>query len=248
MYNPFSLTGKTILVTGASSGIGRAVAIECSRMGARMVISSRASAHLHETMTMLEGDGHLLLHADLTNDTSISDMVNQLPEIDGVVHSAGMSMFKPAIAVKKTDIVQLFDINCFGPMLLTKALIRAKKLKNGSSIVYISSISGNSNIAVALSTYGASKSALTAYMRYAALELSSRQIRCNAILPGRIETAFLKNGIMDEEATQLDQKRYPLGRYGKPEEVADAAVYLLSDATRWMTGTELTIDGGRSLN
>ena len=114
-------------------------------------------------------------------------------------------------------------------------------------MVFISSISGNSNVATALSAYGSSKSALTAFVRYAALELSGKQIRCNAVLPGRIETSLLQNQLLDEEAIQQDIGKYPLHRYGTPKEVAQSVIYLLSDATKWITGTCLTIDGGRSL-
>lgn len=247
MYNPFSLIGKTILVTGASSGIGRAVAIECARMGAIVVLTGRDETRLQETLSRMTGEGHRIVCGDLSMAEGIDAVVAQVPEMDGMVNAAGISMLKPAIALKEKDLQNVFGINCFSPMLLTKALVKQKKLRNGSSLVYISSISGRSNIATALSTYGASKSALSAYVKYAALELSGRQIRCNAILPGRIETGLLQNGTMSEEELQQDIARYPLKRYGQPEEVAQAAIYLLSDAARWVTGTELTIDGGRSI-
>lgn len=247
MYNPFSLTGKTILVTGASSGIGRAVAIECARMGAKVVLTARNEERLNETLTMLEGEGHQVVVTDLCSETTIKAMIEQLPVISGMVHCAGKSMLKPVIAVNQAEVEQLFAVNCFSPMMLVKYLVKGKKVENGASLVFVSSISGNTNVATALSTYGASKSALSAYVKYAALELSGRRIRCNAILPGRIETALLQNGTMDEQALQQDIAKYPLHRYGKPEEVAQAAVYLLSDATQWITGTDLIIDGGRSI-
>lgn len=247
MYNPFSLIGKTILVTGASSGIGRAVAAECARMGAKVVLTARNEERLQETLAMLEGEGHQIVAADLCSETTVKTLAEQMPVLSGVVHCAGQSMLKPVIAVKQAEIEQLFAVNCFSPMMLVKYLVKAKKLENGASLVFVSSISGSTNVATALSTYGASKSALSAYVKYAALELSGKQIRCNAILPGRIETTLLQNATMDEQALQQDIAKYPLRRYGQPKEVAQAAVYLLSDAAQWITGTELIVDGGRSI-
>jgi NAD(P)-dependent dehydrogenase (short-subunit alcohol dehydrogenase family) len=131
--------------------------------------------------------------------------------------------------------------------MLTKVLAKQKRITKQGSLVYIASISGNGNTATGLSTYGSSKAALSAFVKYAAVELSGKQIRCNTISPGRIETAFLQNGTMNAEDIQRDMERYPLRRYGRAEEVAQAAVYLLSDAAQWVTGTELKIDGGRTL-
>lgn len=247
MYNPYSLQGKTILVTGASSGIGRATAIECARLGACLILTARNEERLKETKTMLDGEGHAFMVADITDEAALQELATEVPELDGVVFSAGTSMLKPVQAIKTSDLQQVFSTNCFAPMLLTKALIKKKHLKHGASLVFISSISGNTNVATGLSTYGASKAALSAYMKYAALELSGRGIRVNTILPGRIETELLKTSAMSEEETKKDIGRYPLKRYGKPQEVALSAAFLLSDAAQWITGTELLVDGGRSL-
>lgn len=247
MYNPFSLEGKTILVTGASSGIGRSTAIECAKMGAKVILTARNEERLKLTLTELEGDGHQYIVADLTVEDSLKILVEQLTVLDGVVFAAGISMIKPLRALNEKDILQIFATNYNAPVLLTKALTKKKLLSNGSSLVYIASISGNGNIAPALSVYGSSKSALTAYVKYAAIELAGKQIRCNAICPGRIQTALIQNGIMSQEDIEKDMEKYPLHRYGEPKEVAQAAVYLLSDATRWVTGINLTIDGGRTL-
>ena len=247
MYNPFSLFGKTILVTGASSGIGRATAIECSKLGACMVITARNEERLSETMRLLEGDGHQYMTADLTIEDDIKQLTEQLPELDGVVYAAGISMLKPIQVISENDIQNIFTTNYNAPVLLTKTLIKKHKLKKEASIVYISSISGNGNTATALSLYGSTKSALSSFARYAAVELSGKNIRCNTICPGRIETRLLQNQTMSDEDIAKDLAKYPLHRYGKPEEVAQAAVYLLSDATKWITGTSITIDGGRTL-
>ncbi len=247
MYNPFSLEGKTILVTGASSGIGRAVAIECSKMGAVVFLSARNDARLRETLEALEGDWHQIIVADLTDEETIKALVEQVPQLDGVVCAAGISMLKPIQVLSEKDIQTIFATNYSAPVLLTKALVKKRKLNNEASLVYISSVSGNGNTATALSLYGSSKSALNSFAKYAALELSGKKIRCNTICPGRIETNLLQNQTMSAEDLEKDIAKYPLHRYGKPEEVAQTAVYLLSDATKWITGTSITIDGGRTL-
>lgn len=248
MYNPFSLSGKTILVTGASSGIGRAIAVECSRMGARIFFTARDAARLRETQLLLEGDGHQYIIADLTDGDAIKQLVEQVPQLDGVVFAAGVSQLKPIQVISENDVHSIFATNYTAPVLLTKALAKARKLQATASLVYISSISGNGNTATALSLYGSSKSALSSFVRYAALELAGKKIRCNTICPGRIETNLLQNQTMSSEDLEKDISKYPLRRYGKPEEVAQAAVYLLSDATQWVTGTSIVIDGGRTLN
>lgn len=247
MYNPFSLEGKTILVTGASSGIGRAVAIECSKMGAVVFLSARNDARLRETLDAMEGNGHQIIVADLTDEEAIKDLVEQVPQLDGVVCAAGISMLKPIQVLSEKDIQTIFATNYSAPVLLTKTLVKKRKLNNEASLVYISSVSGNGNTATALSLYGSSKSALNSFAKYAAMELSGKKIRCNTICPGRIETNLLQNQTMSAEDLEKDIAKYPLHRYGKPEEVAQTAVYLLSDATKWITGTSITIDGGRTL-
>ena len=238
MYNPFSLSGKRILVTGASSGIGRAVAIECSKMGAAVILTARNEERLQETLHQLEGEGHRYIAADLTNADALKQLAEAAGEVDGVVFAAGVSALKPIQAVTEKDIESVFATNYTAAVMLTKVLAKQKRITKQGSLVYIASISGNGNTATGLSTYGSSKAALSAFVKYAAVELSG---------PGRIETAFLQNGTMNAEDIQRDMERYPLRRYGRAEEVAQAAVYLLSDATQWVTGTELKIDGGRTL-
>ncbi len=247
MYNPFSLAGKTILVTGASSGIGRATAIECSKMGATVILTARNEERLKETLHQLDNGEHQYIVADLTNEDEIKLIVEQIPELDGVVYAAGISMLKPIQVLSEKDVQSIFATNYTAPVLLTKMLSKKRKLHSEASLVFISSISGNGNTATALSLYGSSKSALSSFAKYAALELSGKKIRCNTICPGRIETNLLQNQTMTEEDLAKDLATYPLHRYGKPEEVAQAAVYLLSDATKWVTGTSITIDGGRTL-
>lgn len=248
MDNPFSLEGKTVLVTGASSGIGRSVAIECARLGATLMLTGRNERSLHETLQSLEGGKeHQVVVADLSNEEDVDKLVMSLPPLDGLVCNAGVGKMLPVQFYSSEVLEEVFGINVFAPMLLIKLLVRKKKLKNPSSVVFTASISGYSNVAPANGIYGASKSALSAYMKYAALELAGKGIRCNAVHPGRIQTPLIENRLLSEEDVAKDVDMYPLKRYGKPEEVAHAIIYLLSDAAAWVTGTNLVIDGGRSL-
>lgn len=182
------------------------------------------------------------------SDTSAIDaMVMEMGPVDGVVCNAGINRMRTVQFCSEKDLADIFGVNCFAPVLLVKQLVKRKKLLNPSSIVFTASISGYSNVSVGNAVYGASKSALSAYMKYAALELAPKGIRCNAVHPGRIETPLIHSGVTDDEDIRRDMERYPMRRYGRPEEVAYSIVYLLSDAAAWITGTDLVIDGGRSL-
>jgi NAD(P)-dependent dehydrogenase (short-subunit alcohol dehydrogenase family) len=247
MKNPFSLVGKTILVTGASSGIGRAVAVSCSQMGATLIITGRNVIRLGETFSMLEGEGHRQLSSDLTHTDEMDKLVEQLPKLDGIVNNAGIA--KPLVLqlAEAEDVNEIMQINAFAPIHLTRLVLQHKKLNKGASLVFISSVNGNNCAYIGSTIYAASKSALTGFMKGVALELAPRGIRANCINPGMIETELLKDGTIGKEELDLDRLRYPLRRYGNPEEVANAAVYLLSDATQWITGSSLLIDGGYTL-
>lgn len=245
--NPFTLTGKTVLVTGASSGIGRAVAIECSKLGGQVIVTGRNTDRLNETFGRLSGKGHSLIVADLTLEEAQRNIETAVPELDGIVHAAGITNHVPFQFVKKEMFDEAFAVNFFAPAVLTQTLVRAKKLMKSSSIVFISSISGVFGSAVAQSIYSSTKGALSGLIKGMALDLADKLIRVNAVCPGMIETGFFKDGSISEEQISDDKKRYPLKRYGNPEEVAYAAIYLLSDASRWVTGTNLLIDGGYTL-
>jgi NAD(P)-dependent dehydrogenase (short-subunit alcohol dehydrogenase family) len=247
MLNPFSLVGKTILVTGASSGIGRATAVACSQMGAKLVITARNETRLNETFSMLMGEDHLQICADLTNPDSLDKLVEGLPKLDGLVNNAGIA--KPLVLqlTDAEDVNEIMQINAFGPIHLTRLVLQHKKLNKGASLIYISSVNGNNCAYIGSSIYAASKTALTGFMKGVALELAPRGIRANCINPGMIGTELLKDGSIGQEELEADRLKYPLKRYGKPEEVAYAAVYLLSDATQWITGSSLLIDGGYTL-
>lgn len=247
MLNPFSLIGKTIMVTGASSGIGRAIAVVCSQMGATLIITGRNVARLSETFSMLDGVNHHQFVADLTRQVDIEQLIKTLPKLDGLVSNAGIA--KPLVLqlTESEDVSEILNINAIVPIHLTRLILHNKKLNKGSSLVYISSINGNNCAYIGSSIYAASKSALTGFMKGIALELAPRGIRTNCINPGMIETDLIKSGSISEEDIEKDRLKYPLKRYGKPEEVAYAAAYLLSDATRWITGSSLLIDGGYTL-
>lgn len=245
-YNPFSLEGKTVLVTGASSGIGQATAIECSKMGAKVVITGRNAERLQETYNLLGGTGHFQIIADLENVEEIDSLVAECPVLNGLVNNAGRGLSKPVNFLKVDDLQGVFQTNLFGVALLTKALLKKKKIAKNASLVFTSSISAYKT-APGLSVYAASKAAISAYMRTCALELASKGIRSNAVLPGMVETKLINSGTYTDEDKQADLAFYPLGRYGCPNDIAFGVIYLLSDASAWVTGTEMIIDGGRCI-
>lgn len=245
--NPFSLQGKTILVTGASAGIGRAISVVCSQMGATLIITGRNVNRLSETYNLLDGSSHSQYPFDLTNVDDLQKFVETLPKLDGIVSNAGIA--KPLILqlTEDVDVNEVIQINTLAPIRLTRLLLQNKKINKGASIVYLSSINGNTCSSIGSSIYAASKSALTGFMKSVALELANREIRVNCINPGMIETDIYKDSNIGQDDFEKDKLKYPLKRYGKPEEVAYAAVYLLSDATKWITGSSLLIDGGYTL-
>ena len=246
-YNPYSLVGKTILVTGASSGIGRASAIECSRMGARVVITARNEERLNETFSELEGDNHLVFPCDLSDEASIDSLVAELPEIQGLLNNAGYTKILPLLFVNSHDLNSILGVNAVAPILLLQKLLKKKKLKKGATVVFTSSMAGMGFSSVGNSMYAASKGAISAFIRCAAKELAPKGIRVNAVCPAMVDTGILSSGTVSKEQLEDDMKRYPLGRYGRPEEVAWAIIYLMSDASSWITGDNLVLDGGVSI-
>lgn len=246
-YNPFSLKGKTILVTGASSGIGQGVAVECSKMGAKIIITGRNEERLQETYERLEGEGHLKIALDISSILGVKQLVDSIPVVDGLLNNAGISSAKPISFITESELERLFNINLNAPIYLTNLMIKKKKVAKGGSIVFTSSI-GRYMVAPGNCMYAASKGGLSAFMKGAALELANKNIRCNAILPGMIETPIMKGkeSISDEQ-WEINKQLYPLKRFGTVQEVAWLVVYLFSDASSFMTGSELVIDGGRSL-
>lgn len=246
--NPFSLEGKTILITGSTSGIGRATAIECSKMGAKVVVTGRNEERAKETIKCLSGKGHFYVVADMSTLEGIDNLVTEVPVLDGCVNNAGYNVLQLVSFIKHEDMEKVFDVNAEAPIYLTHRLVKSKKLVRGASIVFTSSISARGVCSPGNSLYSATKAAMTAFMRNAAIELAQKKIRCNSVAPGMVETP-LKEGksVVTDEQWEINRQLYPLGRFGLPEDVAYAIIYLLSDASSWITGTELVIDGGRSL-
>ena len=244
--SPFSLDGRHILVTGASSGIGRAIAIESAKMGARITAFGRSESHLLDTMNALSGEGHEFKILDLSNTDDIADVVLTLDRVDGVVHCAGITKMAPVPFITAQDFHDVMDVNVMAPIELTKWLLKKKKINKNGSLVFISSVVSGLHPYKGQGGYAASKGALNAYAKVLALELVTKQIRVNSILPAMVQTKFLESMGIDSNSLASDEASYPLG-YGVPEDVAWAAIYLLSEASRWMTGNQLIIDGGVSL-
>ena len=245
MYNPFSLEGKRVLITGASSGIGADTAIECSRMGASVIITGRNEERLGQTFSLLDnsfGTQHQMIAADLTNEFNLSSLVEQIDCIDGLVNNAGVNRVKPVTFIKQDDVDYVFQSNTWAAVNLTRMLCKKKKLNKNGSIVFTSSVSAFFN-APGRALYAGSKAALTAFMRSFAVELADKGIRANAIHPGMVETKLIAENLTEEEL-QNKIKEYPLNRFGKPQDVAWAIIYLLSDASSWVTGTSMVVDGG----
>ena len=242
MNNPFTLEGKTILVTGASSGIGRGIAIACAGMGAKVVLTGRNTARLQETLSKMEGNGHNIIAADLVNPTEREHLVQSLPALDGLVQCAGIGDRVLGKVIGQEDIDHVMKPNLEAPILLQSELLQAKKINKSASIVYIASAAATMP-AVGNGVYSASKGALISYAKCLAQELALRGIRVNCISPTMVMTDLALVGATQEQLDEAE-KAYPLGRYGKPEDIANLAVYLLSGASVWMTGSNIEITGG----
>ena len=242
METPFDLTGKTILVTGASSGIGKQTCISIANMGGKIIASGRNEERLKETMTMLPENNHKMFKADLTKTSEIEELVNKLDEINGVVHCAGIVKLLPMKFYTKEYLREVNEINYEVPVLLTKTLHKKRKILNNSSIIFISSIMSQVG-KIGQGLYAGTKGALVAITKVFALELAAKNIRVNCISPGLVKTPLIDDLTTFKKEIEENIKLHPLG-LGTPEDVANACVYLLSDASRWITGTNLIIDGG----
>ena len=242
-FNPFSLEGKVILVTGASSGIGRGIAVTCSKMGATVIINGRNMAKLQETSSQMESESAIIKIGDLTDSTSLTSLVSELPKLDGVVHCAGIGQRIPCKDLQIDNVNQVMEVNFNAPVLLQAELLRQKKINKSASIVFVASIASWSP-SFGNSIYSASKGAIISYANCLALELAPRKIRVNCISPAMVWTELVFKDGIDEEQLKEDEQKYPLKRYGQPEDIANLAVYMLSDASTWMTGSNIKISGG----
>lgn len=245
--NKFSLNNLTILITGASSGIGRACAIEASQIGAHCILVGRNEDALNETASLCENRADVLV-SDLKNTDDIKKMVSQINNVDGVVHCAGITYPRPIKFLKPEHITEIFDINYNAPVLLTAELLQKNKVNNGASFVFISSISSKHPY-FGGSTYVSSKAALEAFSRTLAIEVAPKKMRSNVILPAMVYTKMLEDTkqATGEERFAEYEKLHPLG-FGEPKNVADAVCFFLSREAKWITGSELKMDGGLLLN
>jgi NAD(P)-dependent dehydrogenase (short-subunit alcohol dehydrogenase family) len=239
----FSLAGKTILVTGASSGIGRAIAIACAEAGASVILNGRNVSRLEETLRLMcDVDNHCIIPADLTDSEQRQELVERVQELDGLVQCAGIGNRVPCKAIREEDIKAVFGPNIDAPILLQAELLQERKIRKSASIVYVASIAARSAVA-GNALYSASKAAIIAYANCLTLELAPLKIRVNCISPAMVWTDLALVGATCEELEQ-DQLKYPLKRYAQPEDITGAAIYLLSDASSWVTGSNMELTGG----
>ncbi len=245
MYNPFSLEGKTILVTGASSGIGKATAIECSKQGASVILLGRNLERLTQAKEECEGTQHSVIQFDLSDIDAISKLLEMIPVLDGIVHSAGVNTKYLVKNVSREKIDELLHTNFYAPALITQLILKNKKFSKNASMVFVSSISASYG-SVSNSLYASSKGAMNSFVRCLAMEIAPRGMRANVIQPGVIETPILKAYAMTDELQDF-KTSCPLGHPGEPKDIAFGCVYLLSDASKFTTGSIMTIDGGLTL-
>lgn len=249
-YNPFSLKEKIILVTGASSGIGKATALECAKLGANLIITGRDEGRLTETMEALDvsyGQKHKLVVADLLMAEHVEILIEIASKVDGLVLCSGRGLTLPFQFSTREKFDDIFETNFYTPVELMRLLYKEKRLNKGASIVLLVSLGGTEVFSGGNSIYGASKAALNSIMKFCAKEFAPRKVRVNSICPGMVDTPLIHRGTVSEEQLREDMQRYPLKRYGRPEEVAYGVVYLLSDASAWVTGISMILDGGLSI-
>lgn len=235
--DPFSLQGKTILVTGASSGIGRQAAIACAQRGARVIITGRDAARLQETWAQLAGVGHQQVLADLTLPQDRERLVHAAAGINGLLHCAGKQKLCPIRQLSESIMTEVYTVNFLAPVMLTQRLLQAGALATGGSIVFLLSTAAHIGTA-GVGPYSAMKAGLVGIIKCLALEVAKRKMRVNGISPSAVVTPIWDQGHLEDQ-----KSRHPLG-LGVPEDVANAAIFLLSDASRWVTGTSLVMDGG----
>lgn len=245
MYNPFSLDKKNILVTGASSGIGRGICIDCSKMGAIVHLMARNEERLNETLSQMEGEGHQVHVADLCDKSAVESLIDSLPRLDGVVLCAGIIKTVPVKNISEEAMEEIFNTNIMADIRMVSRMLKKKKLNHGASVVFISSVS-TFNVKIGNSLYSATKGAVNSFAKAMALEVAKQKIRVNCIQPGFIPSNILEKHGLGEDAIQWYEERHPLG-LGNPSDIANGCIYLLSDASRWVTGSIFTIDGGYTL-
>lgn len=249
MANLFSLENKKILITGATSGIGRATAEVCAGLGAEVIVTGRNEERLQNLIKLLNDKWGKCagLVADLISEDDLNALVESVSELSGLVLCAGVNDVNPIKFATRKKIDRLFETNFFSQIELLRSLLKKKKLGTGASVVAVSSIGGVDVFSIGQAAYGASKAALLSWMKYAAKELAFNKIRVNCVLPGHIETPMNEKLAFTAEQLVQYKETIPLKRFGTAEDVANGIVYLLSDAASWVTGSTLKIDGGSTL-
>lgn len=244
MNNPFSLDGNTVLVTGASAGLGRQTSIVASRMGARVILTGRNEARLSQTMAELDGRGHSAIPADLAIEEERDALAVKLPALNGIAHCAGVTLLHPFKFSDERRYREVYGINVEAPLFLTQRLFKNKRLSHGASIVFVASL-GAFIGARGHSIYAGSKAAIVGIMRVLAHELACSGIRANCVSPGMVKTEVVDGFVhqVSAEVVAADEARYPLG-YGTPEDVANTVGFFLAPASKWITGVNLIMDGG----
>lgn len=246
MINPFTLEGKTLLITGASSNIGRQIAVKCSELGAKVIISARNEDRLKETLAIMSGESHKLLSCDLSDADAIPSLVEMVPELDGIVMCAAIFRTTPIRNNRRKYTEEIFNTNTFANIDLVQLLLKKKKIKDGGSILFISSVAAYRPYA-GNALYSATKGAINSFCQVLAIEQGPRKIRANCVSPGIIKRDLaIREGAVTQEELQKEEARFPLG-FGHTEDIAYAAVYMMSDASKWVTGTNMIVDGGQSI-
>jgi NAD(P)-dependent dehydrogenase (short-subunit alcohol dehydrogenase family) len=247
--NDFRLDGKTVLLTGASSGIGQCAAIQAAEHGARVIITGRDEKRLAETFERLPNKqlNHRMIAQAFNTVQDINQFATQLEPLDGVVHSAGISKVVPCRMINEKILNEVHFINFTTPVMLTQQILFKRLLKDSGSIVFLGSLGalvGTKGNGV----YASSKAAIMSIAQNLAVELAPKKIRANSLAPGMVTTPMnmSSESPLSPEQLERDQAGYPLG-WGKSEDVSNAIIFLLADASRWITGTCIKMDGGLTL-
>lgn len=251
-YNPYSLENKTILVTGASSGIGKATAVECAKLGASVIVTARNQERLSSVLSDLDtscGQKHQMVIADISTSEGLDKLISALSILDGLSSNAGIALGNSPIKfIGEEQMQSLMQTNTYSHVLLAKTLFKKKLIAKNGSMVFTASIGGTVSHGPGNTLYGMSKNALLAFAKYAAIEFAPRGIRVNCVSPGMIDTPLINLDALTDEDKTVDADKYLLKRYGRPEEVARTTAFLLGDASSFITGTAIVVDGGYTVN
>lgn len=248
MSHPFSLENKTILVTEAASPVGRQIAVECSKLGATIIAQDSNEAALTETMNLLDGGCHLMLLLDIYNEEGIDSIVAACSKIDGLSLNCNISTTLLLKFINSNTLSKVLNTNVVSPILLLQKLVKSKKFNKPASVVFHSSVSGVYTVHYADSLNALTNGAVSAFVKGAALDLAAQGIRVNSVNPSVIETKeMLEASILTDEELNEKRRYFPLKRFGTPIDVAQPVAYLLSDASSWITGVHMPIDGGYTL-